>query len=175
MMLRRIMVDSEIQLGDKVESRISGFTGIVTTVGEHITGCERIGVRSSEKRKSQQFFFEDHLEVVDDDTEFSDAGQESYVEHEFELGERVTDRLTKFNGVITVINYRLCNAPSVCITSDRNAPDEEPESHWVDVHRLRSDISGSGFVDEFEDGVEDSDVEASTGSVSDCGPRNYSE
>lgn len=167
------MQDKDIQLGQKVQDKISGFTGIVATAGKHLTGCERYGVwkiaedGESVPRGEQEFFFSEQLEVIEEETEFTDDGQEGYVDHDFELGQFVQERVSDFEGIITVINYRLWNCPSVCIQS----PEDQDESMWTDVHRL-SAIIGQDFIGEFEDGVEGDDTSSATGAVEDSMTRN---
>jgi heat shock protein HspQ len=166
------MQDKDIQLGQKVQDKISGFTGIVTKAGNHLTGCERYGVypageEVSDRRGDEEFFFSDQLEVVEDDTEFRDDGEDGYVSHEYELGQRVEDRVTGFEGVVTVINYRLWNCPSIHIQSTSDAD----EGLWTDVHRLQ-DADGYEYVGEFKNGVEGDDTSSATGSVEDSMTRN---
>jgi len=58
------MTDQVITLGDKVKDRISGFTGIVTTIAHYLNGCARAGVQTSELHEGKPI-----------DTEFFDLAQ----------------------------------------------------------------------------------------------------
>ncbi len=57
-----------IELGVTVKSKISKFTGIVTSRSEHINGCDRYWVEPTvdrEGKKREGFWFDDkELEVV---------------------------------------------------------------------------------------------------------------
>jgi heat shock protein HspQ len=165
------MEDLEIQIGQKVQDRISGFTGIVTKVGDHITGCERLAARpiDNPNRGDEEFFYPQQLEVLEEETEFTDDGEEAYVDHEFQLGQRVRDDISGFIGVICVINYRLWNCPT-CLVREVGA-DGEPETHWCDVTQLSS-FQGPDATDVAESTEEN---EASnTGAMMDSAPSNLS-
>lgn len=56
------MVDHDIELGDVYQDTISGCTGVVTAIADHLTGCARIGLyplgeKPSQTRPDQEFFF----------------------------------------------------------------------------------------------------------------------
>jgi len=171
------MSQSQPQLGDKVQDSISGFTGIVTTVGDHISGCDRYGVRpagdeETVQRGDQEFFYADQLEILDNDTEFSEAGQESHVETDIEVGNRVMDKVTGFQGTVSVINYKLWNCPQVLVQPSTNDDGSLDDAEWFDVVRLA--IRSESNVD-FWDGEESEEQDASsTGAVSSSRSRNES-
>jgi len=172
------MSQTEPQLGQKVQDSISGFTGIVTTVGDHISGCNRYGVRpvgdeETVQRGDQEFFYADQLEILDDDTEFSEAGEESYVDTNIELGNRVMDRVTGFQGTVSVINYKLWNCPQVLVQPNANDDGSLDDAEWFDVVRL-AEREGNVEYD-FWDGEDVDEQDASsTGAVSDSRSRNES-
>lgn len=170
------MQDANIKLGQLVEDEISGFLGIVTTAGDHLTGCERFGVQAvgdtGSSRMDEEFFYEDQLTVVEEETDFTDDSEKFYLDHDFELGNRVRDEVTGFEGVVSVINYKLWNVPSVCIKSTESRSDEKPENFWVDLNRI-TEVSGYDCTGEFGEEYQDSPVEE-TGPVSDSRNRNDS-
>ena len=171
------MSQTEPQLGQKVQDQISGFTGIVTTVGDHISGCDRYGVRPASdeetvQRGEQEFFYADQLEILEEETEFTDAGQEIYVDAEVDVGDIVADTVTHFKGFVSVINYKLWNCPQVLVQPSTNDDGSLDDSEWFDVVRLS--VQHECSVD-FWDGedAEEQDT-SSTGAVSDSRNRNES-
>lgn len=158
------MQDSNVNLGDKVQDRISGFTGIVTTYGNHLVGCDRLGVspvgeEQVATRGEEEFFYPDQLEVLDDDTEFSEAGEQAVYETEFELGNLVSATSLEFEGIATVINYKLWNCPQVFVKDGVS----ESEAAWFDAPEV-SRVS-DGVTSEFEHLYEDETEAEETGSV----------
>lgn len=148
------MVDEDIELGYEVQDRISGFHGIVTTIGDHVSGCTRFGVQAlgdekSSVRGDEEFFYADQLDVLDDDTAFVGAG--SYDARGIKPGARVRDEIQMFEGVAEVVNYKLWNCPQVLIKSaDSSNPTEESDSAWADITRVET-VDGTDFVDEYDD------------------------
>jgi hypothetical protein len=71
------MLDTEIELGQKVQDSISGYTGIVNTIGDHISGCTRVGVHAvgeegSKIRNDEEFFYPDQLEILEEENEYTE-------------------------------------------------------------------------------------------------------
>lgn len=157
-------------LGSEVSDEISGFTGIVTTVGDHLTGCTLIGVRPSNvadtsKRGLEEFFVADQLEVVDDDTEWTEYGENALTDTDVELGEAVKDVVTGTKGIVAVLNYSLFNCPSAAVQPVGQDATEKPDINWFDTPRLES--TGDGVLDDFTDLQESQEVEE-TGAVVDA-------
>lgn len=51
----------EVELGDRVECKISGFVGIVTAIAQCLTGCDRAEVSAPMKKtgeKGDSYFFD---------------------------------------------------------------------------------------------------------------------
>jgi len=164
------MSDQEIGLGMIVADRVSGFEGVVTLIGHHITGCTRYGVYpidvATDNRGTREFFYASQLEIVDDDSKFSEEADEAIIESPFELGQIVKDEITGFEGVATVVNFKLWNCPAVCVQS-RSDPDE---SQWYDDSRLELVYDDKQF--EFDDRVDPEEQnEHNTGSIGDAGSR----
>lgn len=170
------MDELDIELGDRVEDKISGFEGIVTTIGDHFVGCTRIGVRpiNNPSRGSEEFFYGAQLTTVDDSTDkFADDRADAVTSCEFELGERVRDDVTGLEGIIKVINYSLWNCPQALVQPRKDGvSDEKPDSEWFDVPTLTS-VGGTEFVGEYED-LADSEMVAQSGSVEDTATENLS-
>lgn len=173
------MLDTDIELGHKVRDRVSGYTGIVTTVGDHITGCTRVGVTASETgrsdAKTEEFFYHQQLEVVDSETSFAD---EAIVEDvPFETGQRLRDEVTGFKGCVSVVNYQLYNCPSVLLTSEASSDASETgDDAWFDWMRLE-EVPGESFVDkydEYKQAEADDGRATATGAVADSAPSNDS-
>ena len=167
------MSKTEIGLGMIVADRVSGFEGVVTLIGEHITGCTRYGVYPTDvsvtDRGKHEFFAESQLEIVDDNSKFADEAAEAITETEFELGQVAKDEVTEFEGVISVINYKLWNCPSINLQSKQEAD----ESQWYDDTRL--EMVSEEAVFEFDKRVEpEEQSEHNTGPVGDHGGRQLS-
>jgi len=168
-------MEDNIQLGQKVQDRISGFSGIVNTVGDHIAGCRRIGVRPSQsgdnleetiQRGDEEFFFEEQLNVLEVENQFTDVAEDSVTEVDFELGEWAQDKVSKFQGSICVINCHLYNCPQIMLRS--NGP--EPETLWIDEPQV--EVLDEGVSDEF--GEHDDKSFAETGPAQDAPSENLS-
>lgn len=148
---------SEIQLGDKVEDKISGYIGVVTTIGYHISGCTRYGLRSTERHnESRHFFYGDQLTVLsEEEVDRSDA----ITDYEYQLGERVLEKISGDSGIVVVVNTHLYNCPTYKVTEDGK------ESDWFDEVQLEETSGGQDYVDEFSKLSEKSEEE--TGSCED--------
>ena len=158
----------EIQLGQFVKDEISCYAGYVTTIGEHITGCTRIGVRGAGEDDSpvapeEEFFYPAQLEIVDDGR--VEEREEAVTETDFELGERVRDEVTNFEGIVVVINYSLWNCPSIAVQGLSNEHDERGELEWFDAPRL-AEVPGADYVGDYED-VQNSTIEGESGAIED--------
>lgn len=159
----------DIEIGDKVRDEISGFEGVVTLRGDHITGCERIGVHPTEnpQRGQQEFFYEAQLSVEEKQV----IDEEVVTDVEFELGNTVRDEITAFEGVVSVINYQLWNCPQILVQSTESDEGEAAESEWFDAPRLYK-IS-DGVNADFQD-LSDNENTSETGAISDAPTENLS-
>lgn len=162
------MAESEVQLGDKVQDRVSSFTGIVNTVGDHLAGCRRIGAlpldtEDPTRKGDEEFFYEDQLEILEE--EYWDESPET--ETDFQLGEIVRDEVTGFKGVVHIINFHLWNCPQILV----KRVDEEGslESEWFDEPQLQKE--GVGFVGYYDE-EQNSDNATDSGSIEDSRNRN---
>lgn len=124
-------------LGDVAKDRVSGMTGLVTLVGEHISGCDRVQLSPTDvgdtSAGSDEFFYPAQLERLEPDASTPDIEVEPTTESHVALGDVVRDKVTGFEGTAIVINYSVWNCPSVLVQDDGDAD----ESHWVDDVRLR--------------------------------------
>jgi hypothetical protein len=126
--------DRTFDLGQIVQDRISGFTGVVNTVGFHIGGCERIGLlhlgdtnNPPKNVSSEEFFYPTQLQLVEADTEWTDT--EPMTDVNCEVGERVRDRSTMFDGHVHIVNFKLFNCPQVLAYEKAG----DLEAHWIDA------------------------------------------
>lgn len=157
------MTDLEIGLGMHVRDRISGYEGIVTDVGYHLTGCVRLGVMPVDTGKTShrgdtEFFYPDQLEIVHEETEFTEAAENALTREDvdFWLGDCVEDSVTGFRGVASTITVNLYNCPRVAVQprvgSDTILPggdDVDVDREWFDTPRVSH--LNAGVSDEFED------------------------
>lgn len=167
------MSETDIELGQKVQDEISGFTGIVTLIGDHISGCERIGVhpvgeKQTVQRGDQEFFYEEQLRILQRENEWTEE-LDPRTDSEVSLGNIVSDQLTGITGTAVVINYKLFNCPSVCVQPSGDSNSENPDKEWIDDVRLQ--VKAGGVHGPYA--ADDASTEE-TGSVEDRRPRNLS-
>lgn len=170
--------DIDVALGQEVRDGISGMTGIVTKIGEHIAGCTRVCVRptdvSETSRGSDEFFYPEQLETIEEETEFTERAERAITESDIELGQRVEDEITEFRGVASVINYSIWNCPQVLVQSRSDTEN----AYWHDSVRLKavSDYAEYSFQDVSEQIAEtnNADPVSTTGAGEDSQARNES-
>lgn len=158
--------DIPFELGDVVQDEITGFRGVVIALAEHITGCDRVGVRpidrdNTAKRGSEEFFYPTQLTAVEDVDSIS-VEHDPQTDMEYALGEYVRDAITGAEGVITTVTYKLYNCPQVSISpTNVNGETEVDDRLWVDIPRIEST---GGVMDDFQEEQTTDDTSA-TGSV----------
>lgn len=158
---------TDFQLGTKARDRISGFEGIVVSIGTHITGCRRMGIRPVERadRGEEEWFYPEQLELVSDETEFTELGESAKTETPFSLGDELEDEITGVTGIAGTITYTLFNCPRVAVQPvDKTDSTEAPDREWFDAPRL-SRVS-NGISADFEEQVNTKTTSA-TGSSGD--------
>jgi hypothetical protein len=169
------MLGTDIELGDYVRDQVSGMSGIVFTMGAHVSGCTRVGVRPTDvgesRRGDQEFFYAGALEHVDPEEDEPDPSARITADPKtdcaFELGQRVEDVLTGYEGQVSVINYKLFNTPQLLVVS----LGEEITTEWVDDVRLEAVTDGSEF--EFTDDLAEADTaETGPSSIESRSPNN---
>lgn len=159
--------DIPFELGDVVQDEITGFRGVVIAFAEHITGCDRVGVRpidreNTGRRGEEEFFYPSQLTAVEDVDPIS-VEHEPQTDMEYEMGEMVRDTISNSTGVITTVTYRLYNCPQVALSATSTDEQTEIEDReWFDVPRVES--VGDGVSGEFEELAELSD-ESATGAM----------
>jgi len=153
------------ELGDVVEDEISGFRGVVIAIADHLTGCQRIGVRANDtentaRRGDEEFFYPSQLSRVED-ADPIEPEHDPVTEVNFEMGQKLRDTVTGFEGVVTTISYELHNCPRAGLSVvDNHDPTENPDRGWFDAPRL--EVVGDGISGDFSD-LEASEVESETG------------
>lgn len=168
----------DVALGHEVKDEISGMSGIVTKIGDHIAGCTRICVRptdvSESSRGTEAFFYPEQLEVIGEENQFTERAERAITEADIVLGQRVEDEVTEFRGVASVINYSIWNCPQVLVQSRSDAD----EAQWYDSVRLNavSDYAEYNFDDVSEQIAEanNADAVSTTGAQQDSQVRNES-
>lgn len=123
-----------IDLGWIAQDQITGFKGVVTTVGAHLSGCTRIGMyrlgdvnNPPDSKGAEQFFHEGQLEIVEENTRWSHFEKMTSVD--YDLGERGRDRATEFEGRVHIVNFKLFNCPQALVYEIGGGVDD---SRWVD-------------------------------------------
>lgn len=165
----------EIALGQKVRDRLTGFTGIVITVGYHYDGCIRVGVQPDAEDRNQareaepdeEFFYPSQLEVLQERTTWTERDVQT--DYEYGLGDLVTDEVSKFSGVVSVVNTKLFNEPRYLAKEQVADSGGEPESEWIDESSVK--LVDDNFTNPDTDFEAEVD-ESSTGAVEDSGNRD---
>lgn len=159
--------DATVELGEQVQDKLTDFEGTVTCVSHHITGCTRIGVRDTvsdgTSRGDEEYFYDAQLDSQDELHQF---GHDPTTECDIDVGEKVKDTVTGFEGVVSILAFELFNCPRACIQPiDGTDSTEMSDSEWVDVPRLES--VGDGVTDDVSDLQQTSDVSATGASAED--------
>lgn len=106
----------EIENGDKVKCRITGFEGIVTSICEFLGGCTRIGVKSQKLEAGApidtQVFDMSDLKIVKSEEIPKEEPKDPVVR----LGDKARCKITGFEGIVTAINTRIDGKRMVTIT-----------------------------------------------------------
>lgn len=139
------MDESEIELGQIVTDAISGYTGVVNTIGHHISGCTRIGVypvnnldddrEFTTQRGSEEFFYPDQLDLVVTASQWHDPDGLN-TDYDVELGDTVEDSISGFEGTAVVINHLLFNVPQVAVRPEVTNTSEKADMAWFDIPQL---------------------------------------
>lgn len=143
--------DLDVELGKQVADEVSGFRGIVTTIAEHLTGCARIGVQPTEAegpsvRGEEEFFYPSQISKYSQGT--FDLPDDPQTEVGIEMGQRVQDDVTGFEGVVSTITYSLFNCPRVAVSPvDVDDVTEQKDRGWFDAPRVS--VVGDGISGEY--------------------------
>ncbi len=144
-----------VELGAEVTDKISGFHGIVTALADHISGCNRIGVKplgdEGSRVVEEEFFYPSELRVEEVNTDFASAAEDAITESPVSLGDIVRDQISGVEGTVTTQAFELFNCPQVAISpADTDNADEQLDRVWVDVPRLEiiEEVPYDDFVDE---------------------------
>ncbi len=168
-------VDTDFDLGDQVQNQYTKTVGHVISVGDHLTGCTRIGVRTEavdpegqSEHQDHEFYYPAELSVITpvderDDIETPPEGIDSR-DVDISLGNEVTDRVTGIEGVVTTITYQMYNCPRVAINPTRENDAYSNDREWFDLPRVEK--VDDGVAGEFDE-LSESDVEADSGAIGD--------
>jgi heat shock protein HspQ len=144
-------LDTDIDLGDTARDTISGYEGVVTAIADHLTGCTRVEISQSESQiASSEWFYAEQLTTDVEDLE-RDFTHDVVTDTDLQLGQRVRDSVTGYEGHIITITYELFNCPRVLVQTGG----EDKETEGFD--RPRIEALGDGVVDQFSDS-DDNDV-----------------
>jgi hypothetical protein len=142
--------DTVAMLGGTATDTITGYSGVIINVAYHVTGCERIGLRSDDPSEAEEtrWFYPTQLTFGDDirDDVYEDDPVTSVG---FDIGWHLRDRVTGAEGIATTITFSLHNCPEVALTPIQDDPPEEPvDRFWFDAPRTEvvNRPSGEGFM-----------------------------
>jgi len=138
-------LDTDIDLGTVYEDTISGYTGVVTAIADHLTGCTRVELSQVESSTaSSEWFYADQLRSVDD-LEAPEYNHDVVTSCDFTLGEYVRDTVTGYTGNISSITYELFNCPRIVVQSLGDGK----ETEGFDVTRVEH--VDDGVAEDFRD------------------------
>ena len=112
---------NDLNLGDLVNDRISGFKGIITSITDFVAGCRRVGVISNTLQSDglpteAQHFDEQNLVIIKKNEIEINI---NYPKINIKLGDRVKHKIHGFKGIVTSItNYLSDSNPVIAITPE---------------------------------------------------------
>jgi len=164
------MIETDMDLGDYVENKLTNTEGYVDAIADHLTGCTRVGVRSRSQDPSEhhdtEFYYPDELTVISAPSTV-DGVQSASIPDEptVEPGHIVEDDVTGIRGLAAVVTYRIFNCPQVCVLPEANPDSENTEystdGEWIDAPRLT--VDADECVGDYE--IDDIDDPQSTGVI----------
>lgn len=93
----------EARLGDRVEDRVSGFSGVVTSLHRFLLGCDRMSVQppisGDGKLPESQSFDAPDLTVIEKQAVLYHNRRDKSYTGDIKLGDKVRDQVSKFTGV----------------------------------------------------------------------------
>jgi len=175
-------VNTDFDLGDQVVNQYTGTCGHVISIGDHLTGCTRIGVRSesvsSDDRSDHQeteFYYPAELSVITsvDERENIETPPQSIEDTETDvtLGNEVKDTVTGITGIVTTITYNMYNCPRVAINPTREGGEYSNDREWFDLPRV--EVVDDGVAAEFDELAESTDESDSGAASSDYESKSH--
>ena len=141
--------EASFDLGAKVKDRVTNYTGVVTCIAFHLSGCERYGVETRSGKRSErgetQYFYDSQLIGIEKKNgDFKPCHLDNLdINTNLKLGQIVKDKITGFEGVVTVINFKMWNCPYINVQSLEN-PDSD---QWFDETLLEPVDAEEDFAD----------------------------
>lgn len=162
-----------VELGDKVEDRVTGFTGIAIGVTDDFAGCTRVVVETGDEgRVTREHFDIDAIEVLKRGVVDQPDSDDAMVP----VGAHVFDLESGFEGTVGRTTQWLFRANNALVrpnVSDQSI--DRPDSEVIDIPQLdvveKGKYNRQGERDKVLDEIE---AEASTGSVGDKGLKRTS-
>lgn len=133
------------KLGYKCEDKITGFTGVIITIGFDLYGCIQATVQPGVSKEDGKVKYQDggwydinRLEITSKKP-VMDAPEFSFREHLKMLGHKCVDCVAGFNGVATSIGFDLYGSVQVYIQPEvlegKYGKIENQEGFWFDINR----------------------------------------
>ena len=127
-----------IKLGDKVKDRVSGFEGIAVGVYTYLYGCRRIGVQPCTLKEDGSVkalhAFDEHQLVIIEPSVIEPA---LLPQATINLGDRVKDRLTGFDGIASGVFEFLGGIRNIAVQPEKIKKDNDLcDSETFDEGRL---------------------------------------
>lgn len=128
------------ELGDLVEDRVTGFTGIVVETGDWLYGCARRGVQSRELNsdgvpKKTWFFDEPDLTVIEKGAVTPTPTNKITIQ----LGDEVTNKLNDHEGIVAGRAIYLNGCIRCAVHGKGLSEDGQPnQPWWTDEQQLEA-------------------------------------
>lgn len=128
----------ELELGNQIRCRVTGFLGIATARAEYLNGCTQLCLmpeigKDKEMPKGQYIDIQQLEFVADGLYEFVVTPTNAAVD----LGEEMFDMVTGFTGIATARYTSMNGTIEYCLTPKQKEGKGFPEGQYIDVNRLK--------------------------------------
>lgn len=125
------------ELGSKVKDKLSGFTGVVMTVTEHLHGCRQYVVEPQETKDGkllEQYYFQElRLELVEPSVL---PAMTQKAPSRIKLGSHVRDNVTDFEGIAVTRSLHINGTVWIGIQPQKLHEGKVIDSHDFDEQRV---------------------------------------
>lgn len=123
-----------IEIGDIARDKVTGYSGVVIGHTKWLNGCDRIGIRSKKlkdgKPQGAEWFDEMEIEVLEKNV--VDFDIKRVPQTKIKMGDRVRDKVTETEGIVTAITIYVDNPVNYGIQNEKLNEDGKPvDLFWV--------------------------------------------
>jgi len=164
-------MEDNFELGQTVRDKVTGFEGTIVADADHYAGCRTFNVQTEADDGTvvKERFDEDRLKDITRQANVAVPETDDDVLGDIELGNRVRDTATGFEGIAITLVDRAFGVPWVLIQkqTDEESPGSGfPDSKFIDATQLEVVDDGVADVrDDMIDDLEDEDTGAVAGQM----------